>query len=257
MYLINKYSICYNNIINRAKARVLVEYSEVHHIIPKSIGGTNNKENLVRLTAREHFICHLLLIRMVQGKAKYQMQKAISMMTVRNKFQKRYRITSRQFEKIKKESSIAMSILTKGKPKHSPESKKKLSDKAKGRLSPFKGKQQPESAKKLLSSHRSKPCISPLGERFASTKEAGIAYNISGVAIRGNIQRGLSGWRYEREEDQSIVELNKVPKKIKPKIKQSPEHIANRVAARKANGHYKDREATLVKMSVAAKLKSK
>lgn len=37
---------------------------EVHHILPKSLGGSDSKENLVRLTAREHFIAHKLLARM-------------------------------------------------------------------------------------------------------------------------------------------------------------------------------------------------
>lgn len=39
-------------------------YYEVHHIIPKSLGGTNQQINLAMLTAREHFICHWLLIKM-------------------------------------------------------------------------------------------------------------------------------------------------------------------------------------------------
>ena len=34
-----------------------IGYYEKHHIQPKSLGGSNKKENLVRLTAREHFIC--------------------------------------------------------------------------------------------------------------------------------------------------------------------------------------------------------
>jgi hypothetical protein len=37
------------------------EYFENHHIIPKSKGGDNTKENLVLLTAREHFLAHKLL----------------------------------------------------------------------------------------------------------------------------------------------------------------------------------------------------
>ena len=36
-------------------------YCETHHIIPKSEGGSNDKSNLVNLTAREHYIAHLLL----------------------------------------------------------------------------------------------------------------------------------------------------------------------------------------------------
>lgn len=40
----------------------MVGYSERHHIIPKCLGGTNDKDNLVRLTAEEHFVAHKLLI---------------------------------------------------------------------------------------------------------------------------------------------------------------------------------------------------
>jgi hypothetical protein len=36
-------------------------YYEEHHIIPKSLGGSNDKDNLVLLTAREHFLAHYLL----------------------------------------------------------------------------------------------------------------------------------------------------------------------------------------------------
>ena len=39
------------------------QYYERHHIIPKSLGGDNSSENLVTLTAREHFLAHWLLWR--------------------------------------------------------------------------------------------------------------------------------------------------------------------------------------------------
>ena len=38
-------------------------YYENHHIIPRSLNGSNSSENLVLLTAREHFICHWLLVK--------------------------------------------------------------------------------------------------------------------------------------------------------------------------------------------------
>lgn len=255
MYLDNKYTIVYNNIINRAKARVLDGYSEKHHIIPKCLGGTDRKENLVRLTAREHFICHRLLVKMVEGKAVFQMIKAVHIMTMQNKSQFRYKVTSRIFERIKIDAARAMSVLTKGKPKHSEETKKKMSVNAKGKSSQFKGKTHSESSKKLLAESHSKPCISPSGERFNSTKEAGSAYNMTGVAIRGHIQRGKSGWKYEKEEDQTIVEANRKPKKEKAYKPQSAEHVQKRIEARAISGHYKDREATIERMSIAAKLK--
>ena len=61
------YNVIYFNIIERAKTRGLIKkslgyYTERHHIIPRCIGGNNNKENLVLLTAKEHFICHYLQI---------------------------------------------------------------------------------------------------------------------------------------------------------------------------------------------------
>lgn len=37
------------------------EYHERHHITPKCLGGTDDKENLIDLFAREHFIAHKLL----------------------------------------------------------------------------------------------------------------------------------------------------------------------------------------------------
>ena len=39
-------------------------YKERHHIIPRCQGGGNDKANLVELTAAEHYIAHLLLMRM-------------------------------------------------------------------------------------------------------------------------------------------------------------------------------------------------
>jgi hypothetical protein len=39
-------------------------YYEKHHIVPKCIGGSDRKENIIKLTAREHYIAHWLLYRM-------------------------------------------------------------------------------------------------------------------------------------------------------------------------------------------------
>lgn len=66
------YQNIYNQIIERAQSenRKKVkggEYYENHHIVPICLGGSNIKENKVLLTAREHFVCHLLLIEMHPG----------------------------------------------------------------------------------------------------------------------------------------------------------------------------------------------
>jgi hypothetical protein len=257
MFLPNKYTDCYNNIIARAKSRVLSKeiYTEKHHIYPKSLGGSNSKDNLVRLTAREHFICHRLLVKMVENKAKYQMIKACEMMTKKNNWQSRYQITSRTYEKLKKDASLAMSLLTKGKPKHTPKSKKILSEKATNRVSGFKGKTMSNKSRQLIAQSHNKPCISPKGERFNSTKEAGLAYGITGGGIRALIKTGKKGWRYERPEDQQVVELKRLSKVKSIRKPQSSEHILKRIKSRKESGHYKDRKTTIEKMKMSAKLR--
>ena len=49
------YKKIHDKIIERAKNRKLEGYVEKHHIIPKCMNGTNEPNNLVDLTAREHF----------------------------------------------------------------------------------------------------------------------------------------------------------------------------------------------------------
>ena len=107
-FLENKYTRWYFDIIYFAQVRKKIEgYFEKHHIIPKSLGGDNSKENLVKLTAREHFICHWLLTKMVvSAKHKYQMWNAFSCMLYRsNSNQYRYKINSKIFDNIKKEGA--------------------------------------------------------------------------------------------------------------------------------------------------------
>lgn len=61
----SKYSNWYYTIILRAKSRTLVGYKERHHIVPRSLNGSNDSTNIVELTAKEHYIVHLLLPYMV------------------------------------------------------------------------------------------------------------------------------------------------------------------------------------------------
>lgn len=126
----NKYTSCYINIINKAKNRLLDGYCETHHIIPKSLGGSNLKENLVNLTAREHFVCHLLLTKMYEGDAKKKMiHAAWAMATLENDNQQRYKITSKIYESLRIKYAKLISNRLTGKigRKHSEETKIKLS----------------------------------------------------------------------------------------------------------------------------------
>lgn len=66
----NKYQRWYNQLIDRARNRVINGYSEEHHVIPRSLGGNDEASNLVKLTAREHIIAHMLLPRFVKNNDK-------------------------------------------------------------------------------------------------------------------------------------------------------------------------------------------
>lgn len=79
---IMNYEKIYNNIISKAQARVHKEneYYERHHIIPKFMGGGEADENLVPLTPKEHFICHLLLTKFVPKDKIYAAVKSVYMM---------------------------------------------------------------------------------------------------------------------------------------------------------------------------------
>lgn len=115
MFVDNKYTTWYYQIISRAATRTLVGYAEVHHIIPKSLGGTNNSDNLIQLTAREHLICHMLLPKMVSGNAYHKMINALwAMSKLKNNFHQRRPLTSRAYENLKKLRSIVLSEMYSG-----------------------------------------------------------------------------------------------------------------------------------------------
>ena len=101
-FLKNKYTKWYFNIVSAAQNRNISGYTEEHHIIPKSLGGNNKKENLVNLTGREHFVCHWLLTKMVVGSDKHKMLTAVyRMMVQRGDNQQRIVPTSRIYESIR------------------------------------------------------------------------------------------------------------------------------------------------------------
>jgi len=104
----NKYLKWYNKIIQKSIDRnwskvTAPVYVERHHILPDCLGGPNKKDNLVYLTAREHFVCHLCLAKCSIGKSRHKMWNAIWFMS---HLEERYTKTnSRTYEVIKKNVS--------------------------------------------------------------------------------------------------------------------------------------------------------
>ena len=72
-----QFMILYNEIINSAKDENRVKLKdwslELHHIVPKCIGGNDDSDNLVLLTSLEHIVAHSLLFLMYPDNYKLTM----------------------------------------------------------------------------------------------------------------------------------------------------------------------------------------
>lgn len=162
-YLDNKYTVWYYSIIQNAKQRVLNDtdtYTENHHIIPDCffvlnrskgkrlgwlLGNSEAPENKVRLTFREHFVCHWLLTKMVNKRNVRQMENALQSFRRSSKSMDRI-LSSIEFSRAKTADMLAK----KGKPsprrgvpnlvaRGKPSPRKGLANtKLKGRSSPWK-----------------------------------------------------------------------------------------------------------------------
>jgi len=115
----NKYTKIYISLIERSINRKdLSGYCEVHHILPKCIfpqykNLSVSEWNAAKLTAREHFIAHKLLIKIVDENtnAYYKMISAFGAM-VRSK--KRF-LSSREYDECRRAFAKALSFKRKGK----------------------------------------------------------------------------------------------------------------------------------------------
>ena len=92
----------YSRFIESCKKQVLSQPYEVHHVVPRSLGGTDAPENLVKLTLRQHYIAHWMLWKAYGGK----MAQAFFMMNHDSKYK---RIGSKGYEQLRTEAKVNMS----------------------------------------------------------------------------------------------------------------------------------------------------
>lgn len=92
------YKNAYDNLITKALKNVPTENYEVHHIIPKCLGGSDCSTNLVKLTFRQHYIAHWLLWKIYQTK---ELCYAFYMMNQSSTLNQRDYFNSVAFEQIK------------------------------------------------------------------------------------------------------------------------------------------------------------
>ena len=124
-YLHIYWSIIHNRLHNKVDG-----YVEHHHIIPRSEGGPDNNDNIVALTAREHYICHLLLAKIYNDD---KMLNAVVFMHCKSHSNKRdFKFNSRLYACVRKEFAVKMSIVHKGK-HHSEATRRKMSEIKRGK----------------------------------------------------------------------------------------------------------------------------
>jgi hypothetical protein len=240
MYLQNKYTKCYYSIIERAKSRDLPKeiYTERHHIIPRSLGGSNNLDNLVKLTAKEHRLAHILLPRMTIAEAhtKSMWYALWMMLRTKNKNQNRKISKGTMFELAKIEVAKNSSQLHKGKTV-SKETREKLSKSCSGRPSAFKGKTHSAEVKQKLSAHRKGKTTSP--ETVAKILDSRKHYKHS-EETKAKISKGNQGKTFshsaEAKQKMSQSKKGKTPTWLvdKPAHNRGVPHSAETVVKLKA-----------------------
>lgn len=190
MFVLNKYKTWYDNLINKNKSRILEGYKESHHIIPRSCGGNNEKSNLIYLTAREHYIAHLLLTKCVTNKYYYKMIKAYYAMRMHNtKVSKRnYKINNRLYENRRKQYSEYLKI---NNPSFRQDVKNKISLKNLGRkasketIEKFKNKKvSAETKAKIRYARQFQVCDNKQRKRYSEIFSNRIWVNKNGKSLR-------------------------------------------------------------------------
>ena len=207
----NKYQKWYDQLIDRARNRTIEGYVERHHIVPKSLGGTNEKSNLVDLTAREHLIAHMLLPRFAENKA--PMWQALWCMVHMGEV----KLTGRLYEQVKIEFRGICKSLNKGR-KRSPETLAKMSAAKKGR------KLSPEHIAKMSATRKGRKMSPEFCAKMSDTRK-GRKSSPETCAKMSAARKGI------KKTPEHIAKISAARKGIKL----SPETITKRQAARAAN----------------------
>ena len=153
MFLQNRYRRIYDAICARAQARTVPAcYVEKHHILPKCLGGSNAKSNIVTLTAKEHYVANLCLVKYTEGHIQFKMLYAVI------RFGRRPEVNGRLFAHMREAFSEFMrgTSFTKGH-KLTPEHRKKISDSLIGNTRTFGHKQTEESNQRRSETLKGRP----------------------------------------------------------------------------------------------------
>ncbi|UGO54655.1 putative homing endonuclease [Cronobacter phage vB_CsaD_Banach] len=178
------YKRIYKEIIENRRNNPVSGMVEVHHIIPKSMGGDDSEGNLIALSPREHFVAHYILAKIHNNKSMWCAY--WFMCNTRD-----VKITSRQYDTARKLSSehLKGNTHTLG---HtlSQSHRKKIGDGVRGERNGNYGKTFSEEHKrKIAESRRGKPHDEESRKRMieaAKHKEKVTCIHCNRVLDKGN-----------------------------------------------------------------------
>lgn len=216
-------------------------YSEKHHIVPRSLGGSNSPDNIVRLTAGDHFFAHLLLAKCHGGAMWYALNslvggKAIGQRTADRAFVRRAR---HYYERIKVSFGETHSERMKGRLTGSahpmfgkpvpPVALEKLLDRIAAGFNPM---QSAEARAKVGAAHKGK-VVSAETRAKQSAYRKGVPLS---AEVRANMSAGHKGKKINPDTVAKIAAANRGKKRTPEQIeamrkrltgrKLSPEHVA-------------------------------
>jgi len=225
----NKYEKWYQQITQNGKTS-RQPGDERHHILPRSLGGSEDRSNIAFVTAREHFICHWLLTKIYPaGEEHWKMVNAFRMMRAENPRQKRYttKITARVYENLKKEYSILQSQRVSGEnnPMHGDKFFRSEEGKTRQRkavLGDNNGAKQEQARKKIIESKlgRKRAPFSNEWRAKLSAAKSGTNNNRYGVVVTDETRRKIGdkirGRKQTQEEKakRSAANIGKKREKI-------------------------------------------
>jgi len=179
------YKKVYDDLVESRKFRGVIKRKgdglNKHHILPKCLGGNDNKDNLVLLTFKEHIIAHHLLtfiypdsnellyayLRMIQSSHSDRKENTYKLDENGNKIP--YRVSLKSLEELREKSIDYLRKLNTNR-KHSDETKKKLSES-------HKGKKASQETKELLSKIRKGHILNEESRKKLSNSRKGIIFS--------------------------------------------------------------------------------
>lgn len=203
----------YNSIIIYRQNNPLPKetYTETHHIIPRSCGGTDYYWNLVKLLPEEHYRCHRLLPEIYKsGKEHYAMVCAWNFMSMNGK----YFVTEEEYAEVRR----TISIEYKKRFIDNPELRRQCSERAKKWM-----KEKPDSFKKMIEHQKIARQIPENRERFLKAikkRDENEAYKL----IRSAAQKR----RYTRKEERDFQRQRHLGMKASVEARQKMSEFQNK-----------------------------